>query len=282
MRSMIVLLAAVWLVPFPAAPARESGAPQRQAHETPDGGEAAFRVSHFSARLEAAPVVVLERPAYLRYLAPYFVANATVECTVPRGQKYAIGFIQQVDSMTLRNEYARATTSWELSRFPMYDHATVASPPWYCTLHEVQEVEGGSGVRRVEVAMDDNLTGSVTWQEPLPPAGERTRETADLAGVKREQAFTVWLVARRESDRTIKVLKKARWSLRVDIAVDSGRPLGSRCRVHPVAVEQPQISEGRGETVPAGVLQGPGANEAQEFWWTPKTEGAGARTRLRP
>jgi hypothetical protein len=248
--------------------------------QDPPRAEGAFTVTHFRARLDEAPVVLLERPACLRYLLPYFTANATVRCTVPRGETYTVGFIQQVDAMDLRNEYARATTSWEMPRFPLYDCASVAEAPWYGTLHEIRRVEGGTSDLDVDVAMDDNLSGSVTWREPLPPDGQKLSDKPELVSVKRKQSFTTWLVARREPDGHLTVLRKTTWSFDLEIAVDPTRPVGARGTAKLAPVRQPAVGDGKGESVPPEATKGPGANAVQEFWWTPKIEGIGKRRRL--
>lgn len=232
-----------------------------------------FEVVHFSATIDDVLPVVIGRPGYLRILAPYFKANATVR--VDADEDYTIGFIQQVDAMDLRIEYARATTSWEMPKLPHYDCASEAAPPWYGTLHEIARVRRGE----VEVAMDDNLVASMTWREPLPPDGGELAVKADLSSVKRKQSFTTWLVARRNRDGKLTVLRRVTWTIEFEIAVDMTKPVGKRCWIVKTPVRQPEIF-GDG-SVPEGVLRGPGANDAQEFWWTPKKEETGKRTRLR-
>lgn len=232
-----------------------------------------FEVVHFSATIDDVPVVVIERPGYARILAPYFKANATVR--VDADEDYTIGFLQQVDALDFKIDYARATTSWEMPKLPHYDCASVARPPWYGTIHEIARVRRGE----VSVAMDDNLVASMTWAEPLPPDGENVAEKEELSRVKRKQSFTTWLVARRDSDGAITVLRKVTWSIEFEVEVDVAQPVGKRCKPGKSPVRQPEVSESG--AVPEEVLKGPGANEAQQFWWTPKKDGIGKRTRLR-
>ena len=128
--------------------------------------------------------------------------------------------------------------------------------------------------------MDDNLSGSVTWREPLPPDGQKLADKPDLISVRRRQSFTTWLVARRESDGRLTVLRKATWGLDLDIAVDPTRPVGARASARLAPVRQPAVGDGKGESVPSEATKGRGANAVQEFWWTPNIDGIGRRRRL--
>ena len=92
--------------------------------------DADFEVVNCVAKISPHQTLTIEVAGYLRYISPYLVASATVECSIPSGEDYTIGFIQQVDDLQLRMEYERATTSWEMPFFPIND-ASGALLPWY-------------------------------------------------------------------------------------------------------------------------------------------------------
>lgn len=256
---------------------------QDQPAARPDARAPVFEVISCVAAISPNQTTAIEAPDYLRYITPYFTAYATVECSTPPNDDYTVGFIQQVDSIDLRMEYSRATTSWEMPFLPIND-ASGALPPWYHTLEGRRIVKGGSEKQIVEIAVNDNFDVKVTWREPQPPYGASEDGKPDLQGVRRNQKFTLWLVARRSLDGELTILKKINWQMQFEISVNPELPLGSRATVKPVAVSRPTIIDAQNlepaEAIPPKALKSPSANEAQEFWWTPKRAGIGERVRL--
>ena len=243
-----------------------------------------FEVRDFKALIDDRPPAIVENPLSLRYETSALRINATVRCRVPTGTKFTIGLIQQVDDQSVRADYKRAFTSFELPSVPISD-ADGTDPPWDGNIHERTTVIGGGDDQDVELATDDNLRGNITWREPLPPDGSRMGPAAELQSVKREQRMTTWLVVRDDKTSKMTVLRKVSWGLRVDISVNPDLPLGSRATVHPVQVQQPVIVTQNAPpeallTVPSQCLVAPFGNLSQQFWWTPKIKGIGTRTRL--
>ena len=245
--------------------------------------DADFEVVNCVAKISPHQTLTIEVAGYLRYISPYLVASATVECSIPSGEDYTIGFIQQVDDLQLRMEYERATTSWEMPFFPIND-ASGALLPWYHAREGSAIVKGGAVDAIVEVAVNDNFDIQISWKELEPPSGIAREGEPDLLRVERYQKFTLWLVARRSSDGHIVVLRKIPWEIGIDIAVDPSRPLGERATSKNVRIVQPSVMKRakRDSTmrIPKRVLKSPTANKAQEFWWTPKKSDYGKRTRL--
>lgn len=246
--------------------------------------DARFEVKDFKALIDDRQPAIVENPASLQYETPALKINATVKCTIPMGEKFTVGFIQQVDHQDVRADYKRAFTSFEFPSVPMSD-ADGTDAPWYGNTHERITVTGKNTPQNVELSTDDNLRGHITWHEPLPPDGNKKGAEAELQHVNRNQRFTTWLVARDDSTNRITVLKKVSWKSRVDISVNPELPLGSRATVNPVPVEQPFVvpptSSQAPLSIPAQCLAAPFGNSSQQFWWTPKMSGIGTRTRLR-
>lgn len=275
-----ISMAAAFIVAIAAPPAATT---QEQLPARPDAREPVFEVLSCVAAIPPNQTTVIEAPDYLRYITPYFTANATVKCSTPPNDDYTVGFIQQVDFIDLRMEYTRATTSWEMPYLPISD-ASGARPPWYHTLEGRRIIKGGSEEQVAETAVNDNFDVKVAWREPLPPYGVSGDGKPDLRGVRRNQKFTLWLVARRSLDGELTILKKVAWQMQVEISVNPELPLGSRATVKPVDVSQPTIIDAEdmdpAEGIPPEALKAPSANEAQEFWWTPKQTGIGERVHL--
>jgi hypothetical protein len=201
-----------------------------------------------------------------------------VKVTTPEAESYTVGFIQQVDAISIRMEYAKAHTMWVMPRLPIRDGS---GSPWYdgpSSARGPQVVTAGRKDAVVAIAMDDNLTTTITWGEPLPPNGDTGQAAHTLRRVERDQQFTVWLVLMRDSDKHIDVLKKVSWRMQVDMDVDCSQPVGSRCKVKNVARQAPTVIDAPGATVPERCLKGPSANTAQQLWLHP-TEGDPIRLR---
>lgn len=226
-----------------------------------------WKLTNFKATLRKDPVLIFERSTYVRYQAAPFIANATLTVAPPKDQTILFGFIQQVDAVENRQSYSKADTLFEHKKFPVSDAASSKLAPWYTIDTGRAIVNGGRSVT-VTLEMDDSIAGNVSWTEPTPPKVE-ARKFADLRHIKRDQKFTAWLVAMRESDKKIAVLRKVSWRMEVDITVDPMQPIGSRCKVNPVPNHAPEISDGKGESIPTQALEGPTANEGQELWWRP-------------
>jgi hypothetical protein len=252
---------------------RQTQAPNEEA------AQATWTITGFKATIGEGLATVLERPDYLIYRTPYFTADATLTVSTPKNQSYTIGFIQQVDSVNIRCDYAKAFTTWEIPKLPISD-ARPNLAPWYDSDEGRKNVKAGEKNVTVTLAMNDNFSPRVSWKEPLPPDGRAERAVPELRLIKRDQTFSVWLVAMRDSDKAISVLKKVSWRMEVDIVVDSTREIGSRCKVNKVPIHKPSIVDGSAEKVPEQCLGEPTANGAQEFWWNPQPGESGKRIQL--
>jgi hypothetical protein len=266
----MALLAAAWLLGAPAA---------RGQAKKPPVAPPGYKIADFKVTMGEGKTLVLERPTYVRYESPYFIANATLSVVTPSDQSYTFGFIQQIDAMDLKIDFGKAFTSWEHPKLPVCDGESGARVPWY-------NVGVGRGMVKAEqratvtLSMDDHVTSDIAWKEPLPANVKVDRPPLELRSIKRDQKFTVWLVAMRDSDKRITVLKKVNWRVEVDISVDPSKPVGSRCKVNAVPFHQPQVEAAMGQKVPPESLRAPTANESQELWWNPRPNEPGQRTRV--
>src|SRR5262249_11376761 len=156
-------------------------------------------------------VLIFERSTYVRYQAPPFIANATLTVVTPKDQTILFGFIQQVDSVESRQSYSKADTLIEHKKFPVSDAESSKLGPWYNSGSGRATVNGGRSAT-VTLEMDDGIAGNVSWIQPTPPKVEAPK-SADLRHIKRDQKFTAWLVAMRESDKKIAVLRKVIWRI---------------------------------------------------------------------
>ncbi|HEY0074403.1 MAG TPA: hypothetical protein VGB77_09895 [Abditibacteriaceae bacterium] len=278
-RKLLLVVAVLLSVPVLVPSPTQAQSPSRVV--TP---EAKFEVVSCVANVSSNPTTVIEIPNHLRYITSYFTTNATVRCTTPMADSYTIGFIQQVDFINLRMDYPRAYSSWEVPNLPIND-SSGADLPWIHNNDERQIVEAGATNWDVEVVTDDNFDVTVGLQEPLPPDGKRGNGKLELQHIKRDQRFTVWLAAKRLSDGKITILKKITWRMEVDISVNPNQPFGLRTKLNPVTTHRLIIVDARDlkptEKIPPQVLNLPRANEAQQFWWTPKLKDIGARTQLK-
>jgi hypothetical protein len=265
----VVLAAALSLLPAGARGQR------------PEGVEP-FEVTDLNVTFGPAELTLIERPDYVRYYAPYFRAHATVRSRGPLPEGTTIGWVQQVDGMTIHVDYARAFLTWELPRVPVND-SSGRDFPWYHLLHERREVPA-QPESTVEVSLDDAPAGQVTWREPLPPRGQEHGAERELRAFRREQRFTTWLAVRRAPERRMTVLRKIEWGFDFEVEADPSRPLGRRCRVKSVRLREPVITDPAQSPeplrIPPHCLAAPTANQSQQLWWNPREPGSGVRARL--
>lgn len=247
-----------------------------------------FKVLYYKATISSGSTVVLECfPNALRYVSPYFTVNATIQCSIPAGQSWTIGYIQLADFMQERIEYKRAWIDWENPSSPNLD-SSGSEIPWYDNYPQNrQSLPGGTSNQQVGLSYFDNFDGYVGWHEPLPPDDSKEGINIELNHVMRDQQCSSWLVARRDSDGKIVVLKKATWRIKIDIAVNPDEPLGSRCQVNAVPIYQPVLEDGEQTNSSASIslltqcLNQSPAGRAQQLWWNPIVKGIGTRTRLK-
>ena len=260
-----------------------SPVPSPLALPTASTASSPIHITNFKALIDK-PISVIEHPGYLYYKFSFFDASATFKYTLPRGRKFTVGFIQQMDGGIQHNDYKRAFTTWEQPKLPVIDARGDSDElPWYGSTHERVHIVGHGRTEEATVSMEDQPYGGAGWNEPMPPHGTHGIEEKsfpELQHIRRTQYSTVWFIARDDRTGTITVLKRVRWACRIDISVNLRRPIGSRATVNPVPIEKPQIEtvtdSNRAEmVVPPQCLKGPTANESDQFWWNPKAGGAG-------
>lgn len=244
------------------------------------GEQAEFTVTDFRATFASHSPTILERPHHLDIRTPHFAANATVRCSTPVTEQWTIGFIQQVTRCDFVNSYDLGATSWEFPHLPLSD-ARSDTLPWYGNEDERAVLAPGLTSHNQELAMDDELAMRTTWAEPMPPEGRTFRSHSRLRTIRRRQDFLLWLVARRSPDGHTVVLRKVSWFVEVSVDVDPTKPIGSRATLLPHPIAPPTVTHGTSEDTAAVCTVGPVANDAQEFWWTPRAPKDGGRTRLR-
>jgi hypothetical protein len=241
-----------------------------------------FTLASFVAKMDGNLVPkVLETkfPIKLRYVGPYFYANATVKCAIPSHGKYEVGFIQQCDSISLVHRYPNHYTQWEMPT-PLSD-SNGKQYPWYiigtpnqggaCSSTDPTRVvlQGPTPANhQVSLSMNDNLCSNVQWWDPVPPGRDNydASYAEELTGIERKQAFTLWLVARPENGKQFDILRVVQWQMHFKIDVDCTKPKNSRCTATNVDSKILVDRDGRkSDTIPAGSLVAPNANDAQEL-----------------
>ncbi|XP_061636217.1 protein FAM78B [Phyllopteryx taeniolatus] len=231
-------------------------------------------VCELAATIDRRPTAVEEDSAIvLRYKTPYFKASARVVMPpIPRHETWVVGWIQACTRMEFYNTYGDlGMSSWELPELReglvrAISDSDGVSYPWYGNTTETVTIVGPtSKPSRFTVSMNDNFYPSVTWAVPVSRS-----DTPALTNVKRDQSFTTWLVALNTTSREKIPLRAIKWRMRVDIAVDPARPLGSRARLASRAhQDQPRVLS-RTEPIPANAMGRPNANDAQLLMWRPR------------
>ncbi|KAL2092334.1 hypothetical protein ACEWY4_012132 [Coilia grayii] len=233
-------------------------------------------VLELNASIDQNPTTIDESSdVVLRYRTPYFRASAQVLVPpVLKKEIWTVGWIQACNQMDFFNHYGNeGLSSWELSDLRAGHVAALSdsdgvSYPWYGSTSEIFTVVGPT--RRdtqLTVSMNDNFHPSVTWSVPIATVGS----PAQLTGIRRDQRFTTWLVARNEGSGEVTLLRTLRWRMRVRIDVDPCQPLGQRAQLlEPLLQEQPQVLP-KNEPIPLNALDKPNANDAQMLIWRPSS-----------
>jgi hypothetical protein len=229
---------------------------------------ATFNVLHCSASL-SPETNVRERPGNLQVELPLFQANATVECDVPQGETWTIGFVQAVDRSDGMQTYAQARTEWVYPGFPLSD--CIDNPPFTGRNEQVSRVEH-DGPRTVSVYTDDRPLRWTPWDDPGHSDG-----ACDLRSLEWDFRATTWLVARKTSDGSMLVLRKCTWGAHVRSRIDCALPIGLRAETT-TGLTPPRAMDVTGESIPPSCLQAPGYNVVQELW---RIDSGGRRTRLK-
>lgn len=114
--------------------------------------------------------------------------------------------------------------------------------------------------------MNDNFYPSVTWSVPVSESNLPT-----LTSIWRDQSFTTWLVGVNQASGETVVLQTVRWRMRLHIAVDPDRPLGSRATLLEPSAQDPPRLLGKNQAIPPNAMVRPNANDAQVLMWRPRT-----------
>ncbi len=182
-------------------------------------------------------------PIKVRYEGPYFYRDVEVECTIPVGETWTIGFVQSCDQIELRHTYQSGNyTRWEFDT-PISD-STSDSFPYYSLASPVvsgRRVQDGVGRvvvvgpktrEKVKLSMNDNLNSNVQWWDPVPVG--QTNYNANvphtLTSISRKQKFTTYLVAHQGtlSATNCRVLGKIVWRMNFIIDFDCSKATGQR------------------------------------------------------
>nr|XP_055023311.1 protein FAM78B isoform X2 [Misgurnus anguillicaudatus]XP_055023312.1 protein FAM78B isoform X2 [Misgurnus anguillicaudatus] len=162
-------------------------------------------------------------------------------------------------------------SSWELPELreglvKAISDSDGVSYPWYGNTTETVTLSGPtSKPSRFTVSMNDNFYPSVTWAVPVSESNVPL-----LTRIKRDQSFTTWLVALNMATQEKILLQTVKWRMKVDIAVDPSKPLGSRARLAGrLYQDQPKVLAHM-EPIPTNALGNPNANDAQVLMWRPK------------
>ncbi|XP_051950783.1 protein FAM78B-like [Xyrauchen texanus] len=227
-----------------------------------------------SATIDHIPTVIEENsPIVLRYKTPYFKATARIVMPpIPRNETWVVGWIQACTQMEFYNTYGDlGMSSWELPELreglvKAISDSDGVSYPWYGNTTETVTLSGPtSKPSRFTISMNDNFYPSVTWAVPVSESNVPL-----LTWIKRDQSFTTWLVALNTATQEKILLQTVKWRMRVDIAVDPFKPLGSRARLTGrLHQDQPKMQTNM-EPIPPNALGKPNANDAQVLMWRPK------------
>ncbi|XP_012696422.2 protein FAM78A-like [Clupea harengus] len=231
-------------------------------------------VLELNASIDPKPTTIDESSdVVLRYRTPHFRASAQVLVPpVLKREIWTVGWIQACNQMDFYNHYGNeGLSSWELpelrsGRVLALSDSDGVSYPWYGSTSEIYTIVGPTRRdTKLTVSMNDNFHPSVTWSVPIATLGS----PAQLTGIRRDQRFTTWLVARNEASGETTLLRTVRWRMRLRIDVDPQRPLGQRARLlEPLLQDEPQVLA-KNELIPANALDQPNANDAQMLMWRP-------------
>lgn len=226
-----------------------------------------FSVSRCTATVDRVATKLRENSSTLNYVTPHFRAEAEIEvASLKEGEIFTVGWIQAVTAMKFYNTYPSGQSSWEIHELNSGELAAVSDAdgrqyPWYGVTSECHTVSGPCNSSRVQVAMNDNFSPTVSWAVPV---GREQPDT--LQRVCRDQSFVAWLVIKNEISGDLLPLRAYRWRALINIEVDCSRAVGERARLaKPYLLEQPvELQDPR---LPPSALTAPRANEAQKFVW---------------
>ncbi|XP_062844986.1 protein FAM78A [Trichomycterus rosablanca] len=232
-------------------------------------------VLELTASIDPNPTSIDESSSVvLRYRTPHFRATARIFVPPVAAQEtWTVGWIQACNHMEFYNRYGtEGMSSWELpdlrdGKIQAISDSDGVNYPWYGNTTETFTIVGPTKKdTKFTVSMNDNFYPSVTWSVPVSESSVPT-----LTSIWRDQNFTTWLVAINCASGETAVLQTVRWRMRLRIAVDPDRPLGSRATLlEPSAQDQPQVL-GKNEPILPNAMVRPNANDAQVLMWRPRT-----------
>lgn len=209
---------------------------------------AEFKVIDFSYKIEnddgSLSIFEAMYPIKVRYQGPYFYLDASVQCTIPAGETWSVGFVQTCDAIELRHSYQGGNyTRWEFPT-PISD-STTSSFPYYSKGNpnvSGRRTQNGKGLVQLVgpqtkqaalLSMNDNLASNVQWWDPVPPNQENYDASFPhtLTAISRKQKFSTYLVAHKGDLSTAggyRILGQVVWRSHFSIAFDCSKPAGQR------------------------------------------------------
>ena len=247
-----------------------------------EAGPVQFEILRLITKLEDKPPTLVETQSSLRVDDRRFSLAVTIRYTIPDSEQWSIGIIQQIDTPLINScEYSMSILDWELPELPYCDTSAKSDAPWPGDL----SYRTVTGAGTTEVFTGDHLVNVCTWAQPLPPKGEG-HGPRELLSVNRSGNFTDWLVACRESDGAVVVLKRIRWGSSFKITVQPEGFLGERATLVEAKSVQPTVenvsdSDALTELSTKVLSGGEVSNLDMEWWSISKGETSGDRVRLR-
>jgi hypothetical protein len=211
---------------------------------------AEFNVTKAVYKLESAQSnLIVKETEYahkVRYNGPFFFRDVEVQCTIPNGEQWTVGFVQSCDAIKLQHTYASGNyTCWEFPT-PISDAVSQSFPyyqigsPFESKKHQQAgegkvDIDGPKNKQVVKLSMNDNLSSNVQWWDPVPP--NQTNYSVSwphtLVRIERKQRFSTYLVAHRNvlsSSSSYLMLGLVQWGMDFVIEFDCKRTIGNRFR----------------------------------------------------
>lgn len=209
---------------------------------------AEFKLTDLSYQLESddGSLSIFEAmfPIKVRYQGPYFYLDASVQCSIPAGESWSIGFVQTCDAIELRHTYQSGNyTRWEFPT-PISDSTTSSFPYYSRGAPNVSGRRTQNGMGLVQLAgpqtkhvavlsMNDNLASNVQWWDPVPPnqGNYDASFPHTLTAISRKQKFTTYLVAHQgvlSATGGCQILGQVIWRSHFSIAFDCAKAAGQR------------------------------------------------------
>jgi hypothetical protein len=199
--------------------------------------EARFEVGSLVVHQENHLPTVIEWPVKAEVRDSFLTASAEGTCQIPTNEKWRIGYVQLITKVTIKNTYSDAWVEYQFPHLPVNDCMAKMAPFYDDTL-----LAGDGRKQKFAVTMNDNTASNISWRQPTPPKGDEIGEP-DLRQIDREQEFTTWLLAKREGDKKIVLLKRFSWVSSYHAQVDPGAALGTRVRFLPREVTNPKVED---------------------------------------